>query len=604
MSEGPVRERTALVLYVVLLVLPAVVLGALLTQRLVRDHALELSAVPDRCLHATRRMAEAIAFQLEARLDEEGARPFFHFQRRFLPADTTGGVAYELTPLVREPRPPGVLGWYAYDKYGGGVDAAQVFLGGDPAWTADQLRRIARRDLTREEEAQLATLESYVIEDIEGESETLEYTYRVLGVNLDIDNEDNCLAIPELEGAWSQRLGRVRVTPMNLRAYFEDSGELRLVAERLVLYPGEPLPSTAPTCLQHLGRPWRAYQAVMLDPVWLFDELPREVARQVLDPTQRLVTETEFAAFDRTVVSVEADNFFDWLPQSYRVEAALDLGIVRVATDRSELRQRFRAQLGWLAGVAAVLALSMVIGLRLLVGRLRASREEASRTRNFVAAVTHELRTPIAAVKLYGEMLNDGWVQDPARQRDYLQRIVRETDRLSTLVDRVLLRRKLQDQPPDPQPGDLNAAVLEQRQELELVGGDRASDLTFDLAADLPPVLLVPDGVHVILTNLVENARKYAPVAAGGEPLRVSTRREGRWVHLEVLDRGPGVPEHERRRIFDAFYRPGDEHTRATTGTGLGLHLVALQARAMRGRVEALPREGGGSVFRVSLRVR
>lgn len=607
MNRALARERTALVLYVVLLVLPAVVLGALLSHRLWRDHQLEIDAVPDRCTDAARRMADAVAFRLETRLNLEGDRPFFHFQDRFLGPNTTGDVAFEPTPLTLEPRPQGVLGWFSHDPYDLlGSDSAQYFYGADPALDEAQLRRIVKRDLTREEEAQLTVLDSYVRDDLEGESKTIQYTYRVLGVNLHPGGEAECRQIPELGGEWNEREGRVRVTPMSLSALELGNGELFLVAERLVYFPGEPQATNAPQCLQHLAKPRRWYQAVVLDPVWLFEDLPREVARQVLDPSQRLVPAAEVPTLDSEVVSVRQDNFFGWLPQSYRVEPALDLGELYVATDRTELRERFRAQLGWLAGVAGVLALSMGVGVSLLVGRIRTSSEEALRTRNFVAAVTHELRTPIASVKLYGEMLADGWIQDPGRRQTYLERIVRETDRLSALVDRVLLRRRLQDQPPVPAAGDLNRDVEAQRSELELVGGEVAHDLAFDLAPDLPPVLLVPDGMHVILTNLVENARKYAPVAAerpGAEPILVRTRREGRGVVLDVLDRGPGVPEGERKRIFDAFYRPGDERTRSTTGTGLGLHLVALQARAMRGKIEVLPRAGGGSVFRFTFRV-
>ena len=122
----------------------------------------------------------------------------------------------------------------------------------------------------------------------------------------------------------------------------------------------------------------------------------------------------------------------------------------------------------------------------------------------------------------------------------------------------------------------------------------------------------------MILTNLVENARKYAsPGASGpqgtppertgsgpaGDPgILVRTRLDQRSrAVLEVLDRGPGIAEADRGRIFEAFRRLGDEATRKTKGTGLGLHLVALQAKAMGARISVHPRNGGGSIFRVTL---
>jgi two-component system sensor histidine kinase KdpD len=84
------------------------------------------------------------------------------------------------------------------------------------------------------------------------------------------------------------------------------------------------------------------------------------------------------------------------------------------------------------------------------------------------------------------------------------------------------------------------------------------------------------------------------------EPIRVRVELAERRVRLEVQDRGPGIPDEERSRIFQAFYRIGNEATRASKGTGLGLHLVALQAEAMGAKVEALARAGGGTIFRVS----
>ena len=107
--------------------------------------------------------------------------------------------------------------------------------------------------------------------------------------------------------------------------------------------------------------------------------------------------------------------------------------------------------------------------------------------------MTHELRTPIAAVKLYGEMLRDGWVSDESRRDEYLGRIVTESDRLGGLVDRVLLRRRLYDQAEAPQPGDLNAEIAGMRRDLEILGGRAVKDVAFDLADDLPQVLLLPE---------------------------------------------------------------------------------------------------------------
>ncbi|MDG1492028.1 MAG: HAMP domain-containing sensor histidine kinase, partial [Planctomycetota bacterium] len=352
---------------------------------------------------------------------------------------------------------------------------------------------------------------------------------------------------------------------------------------------------------------------VAFDPEWLFSRLPEEEAAQVLGPSLRfLPPRTRLAKDPDPDVYFALDNllpFFDM--ERDPAPDVMSRGTMFVAADVGERRRGFRVQNSWFGAVAFVLMISMTIGIRLLLSSVRRSREETERTRNFVASVTHELRTPIAAVKLYGEMLRDGWFKDEAKRHDYLSRIVTESDRLDQLVDRVLLRRRLSDQAHKPTSGSLNAEVASVRPSLELVGGTKADDLAFELAEHLQPVQLLADGIHVILTNLIENARKYASPGAAddGDPersqgpailVRTLHDRKSR-VILEVLDRGPGIAEEDRGRVFEAFRRLGDEATRKTKGTGLGLHLVALQARAMGARVSVHPRDGGGSIFRVIL---
>ena len=120
------------------------------------------------------------------------------------------------------------------------------------------------------------------------------------------------------------------------------------------------------------------------------------------------------------------------------------------------------------------------------------------------------------------------------------------------------------------------------------------------------------DDIEVILTELVlrdiqsvetrlDRARKYAK-SSGDDPVEVSVRAEEGGAVLEVSDRGPGVPRAERGRLFDAFYRSGDEERRSAKGIGLGLHLAALHANAMGAALDVLDRPGGGAIFSVRFR--
>jgi signal transduction histidine kinase len=276
---------------------------------------------------------------------------------------------------------------------------------------------------------------------------------------------------------------------------------------------------------------------------------------------------------------------------------------MRIAVDVRHLEASFRTQTIRLLGVGAMLVVSLATGLVLLLRSVNRDLETARRTENFIAAVTHELRTPVASIKLYGEMLDDGWVDDDASKRkEYYRRIVRETGRLETLVENVLEKSQIAQREAPPEPGDLDAVVESLETSLKNLAQDGIADLEFVYGENLPPVMLIPEGVRSIVINLVENARKYAPVKPGAElePIVVETHVLAGMAVLDVMDRGPGIPHAERTKIFQAFYRIGNEETRTARGTGLGLHLVMLQSTAMGARVSVLDRKGGGTVFRVT----
>jgi len=615
-SEPSSWQRTALFLYGVLVVLPAVVLGGLLAHQLTSFQAQHLGAVPAATRDAAARLEKAIADQVDELLASEGARDFFVYDQDYFDPTTVSDGRDGLRYMVRSSpleyaAVDGVLAWFQ-----GKVGRAST----TPPWVKTRRPEPGEQQVVwLERRGQLeAFAAGELVPRLEAEpdlepaarrEERREYPLEQVARNLSEQRDEDTLrdGIAELRRQLrSLENLTVRTSPFALEAVADAKGRPWICAWRRVRIEGLPERVEIPECFPDLRRETLLVQGFVLDREWLLSELPRAAEGRTLGTSMTLALGGEAAASGDPERVVASFDLFEALairsPEGFpeRERARLT-----VETSTKELRSSFRTQLAWLAGVVAVMATSLLIGIRLLIGSVRASQSQADRTKNFVAAVTHELRTPVAAVKLYGEMLRDGWATSEEKRREYLDRIVRESDRLDALVDRILRQRRLSETPAAPVPGDLNRVVARLAGELRVAGGGDGADLAFELAPDLSPVLLLEDAVRDVLVNLVENARKYAPVPPGGEPIRVVTRRNRRGkVVLEVSDRGPGIPEEERGRVFDAYYRVGDERTRRTSGTGLGLHLVMLQARSMKARAQALARPGGGATLRVTFRTR
>ena len=596
-------KRTALVLYGVLLVLPTLVLGGLHWRQLAIDHESQLEAVPRGVADAARRLSGALHDELTALVEEESKRTPFQYRRRYYPPrPLLGSIGFYTSELSSDPRPTGVLGWFHTRTSGPESKRdpeVQVGLEAD-ASVAEVMRNdllLAARDFAalRLDETMAGRLKRVP------HFQTQSYSLPVTAINLSSEEDLSCLR----EEATSLRVLEkrevpVRVYDFEVRLFHDSRGVARIAATRIVKFESVPELEDMPSCFQSARKGAEFMQGFFIDADWLLRDLPAQLAQRLLDPAQELATADEAQlrtggdyALERVrpvrALGIEAE------------ERDLGYGTLTVAVDRARMQERFRSQMLHLAGVGAMLVISLATGLALLLRSVSHDLESARRTENFVSAVTHELRTPLSAIRLYGEMLQDGWVEDDAKRRVYYQRIVRETQRLETLVERVLEKGRLTSKETQVEPGDLNRVVDGLRATLIGPDEDPARDVVFELEDGLPPVRLYPEGVRSIVGNHVENARKYAAVPEGGEPIRVVTRRTGGEVVLEVLDRGPGIPESERERVFEAFYRVGNETTRTAKGTGLGLHLVALQADAMGGRVEVLARPGGGTIFRVHL---
>ena len=595
----PKTTRTALGLYGVLLVLPTLVFGWLYWRELKRDYEEQLEMVPEDAEDGARRIREALKDKVEDLLRTENARGFHQYAPVYSTEDVKGdSFAVRDSPLVRNPPPRGILGWFNYDVVEPD-EPIDVFVGQGVDGPGRQrallpfLRRFrVSKDL---EDMRLRIRELDGLTDVE-------LRMWDVAVHRGYLEDFDCLMRcgPLMEG---KKL-LVQTSPFRLEFILDEEGTPHACATRLVLLApqeGE-LPEGA-ECLEPLllgGFGLR--QGVILDVGWLFDRLPRTIGSQVLSENQEL-TEPAVGRPLENIGSVFAELLpvtelgFAAHTAEERLFGRLE---VRINTDR--MRERFESQSRRFLAVALMLIVTLVIAITLLYRSVNLELEQAHRMQNFVAAVTHELRTPLSTIRLHAEMLLDGWAEDPAKQREYYGRIVRETNRLTTLVENILKKSRLKEADVEPEPGDLNSFIEKLIPNLEQLG-EHPGDLEFHLEAGLPLVWLTPEGIVGMLTNLVENARKYAPPPEGGEPILVRTQRRGKRVLLEVSDRGPGFPAAEKERIFEAFYRVGSETTRTTKGTGLGLHLVDLHAKVVGADASAHIRDGGGSIFRVAFRL-
>ena len=214
---------------------------------------------------------------------------------------------------------------------------------------------------------------------------------------------------------------------------------------------------------------------------------------------------------------------------------------------------------------------------------------------DFVANVSHELRTPLAAVKALAETLLQEGLAPEDRAR-FLSTINAECDRLNALVDDLLTLARLDSGTAKPRAEvfSLPELAAETIQRLFPLEAPRRPQLS--LPADLPPVKADPDQIRQVLINLLDNAAKYSPPEAS---FGLRAAHEGDWVTVTVWDEGPGIPEAERERIFERFYRLDKARSRASGGTGLGLSIVKHLVEGYGGRVWVENRGGAEFSFTI-----
>lgn len=241
-----------------------------------------------------------------------------------------------------------------------------------------------------------------------------------------------------------------------------------------------------------------------------------------------------------------------------------------------------------------------IFGASILWNDLRRELRLSEVRAQFVSSVSHELKTPLTAIRMFAETLQMGRSRDPRTQAEYLDTIVNECERLSRLVDGVLLFSKIEQGKKvyHFRPASLAGVVEAAARALEYPLAQQGFELNIAMEDGMPAVAADEDALEQAVLNLLTNAMKYS-----GDSRRIdlTLRAANGDAVIEVTDHGVGIAPEEHARIFDKFYRAPTTENQLIPGTGLGLTLVAQIAKAHGGSVAVSSAPGAGSTFTIRL---
>ncbi len=248
------------------------------------------------------------------------------------------------------------------------------------------------------------------------------------------------------------------------------------------------------------------------------------------------------------------------------------------------------------AGEGGVFLALLLLALWLIFRTVRHELNLARQQRDFLLAASHELRTPIAGLKLHLRTLERPDLGPPQRA-ELTKHVHTEVERLQGLTEKILLATRL-DEPRIPLERISTDVAPLLQSVLVNARSSYGRDRELTLEAPNPAILDTDaDAFRSVATNLLENACKYAP---GPSPIRVRLLTTDHGWELQVVDQGPGIPKEEVGLVFQKFHRGGSEETRGAKGTGLGLYIVERLMWGLGGRIEYRQRPGGGSIFAAS----
>ena len=274
--------------------------------------------------------------------------------------------------------------------------------------------------------------------------------------------------------------------------------------------------------------------------------------------------------------------------------------VVHLQNARSlEELSRYRSHL-YLYGLITVI-LTLLVGIYISITTLIREVKSARLKSDFVSNITHELKTPLTAIKLFVETLLMGRAADEAERRECLQIIAAESDRLSRLIDRILDFARM-----EQKRRTFYFLVIRVEELLQKIVSEFQNQapehchIRVEVNGDIPEIIVDQEAIREALFNLLSNACKYNDKPKKQIVIK-AIPSNSTWLTITVKDNGIGIARHEFSRIFQKFYRIEDTLTREVEGTGLGLSLVKSIVNAHKGKIKVQSKKGIGSEFTIML---
>ncbi len=317
-------------------------------------------------------------------------------------------------------------------------------------------------------------------------------------------------------------------------------------------------------------------------------------------PSTPVVVESSPASTDRMLRDTHSDVRRGRRTLQWPITLSVSLMVLNVALMVSWIVLLARTKEFSILAIGTVVFAVMLVGLSVYLVLTIKEVKLNQRQANFVDSVTHELKSPIAALQMYLQTLQMRPLEED-RRKDFYRTMEKEVRRLDELINHLLEVGRLEAIGQRDQPENVELEPMLRRcAEAACLHHDAEPDET--VVFEVEPAMVTARRVvlEMIFRNLIDNAIKYSPKGERVEVVAHMLRRDR--VAVDVRDRGEGVPADIRRQIFRIFYRGGKELERTQKGTGLGLYIVRTLVRLLKGRVDVHDRDDGpGSVFRVEL---